>query len=107
MYVEASLDENESHRHYNVHGQIFFNSADEFLKKFDFKEAVDQITIDVSRAHFWDISAVSALDKTVIKFRRKGTDVQIVGLNKASQTIVDKFAVHNDPAEIDRILGGH
>ena len=29
----------------------------------------------MSRAHFWDITAVSALDKVVIKFRREGTEV--------------------------------
>jgi SulP family sulfate permease len=65
------------------------------------------VTIDLSKAHFWDISAVAALDKAVIKFRRKGSEVDIIGLNKASQTIVDKFAIHNNPQEIDRLMGGH
>lgn len=107
MYVESVIDEESSHRTYIVHGQVFFNSSDEFLNKFDFKEAIEKITIDLSKAHFWDISAVAALDKAVIKFRREGTEVDIIGLNKASQTIVDKFAVHNNPEEIDRIMGGH
>ena len=107
MYVDSEIDEKSSHRTYLVHGQVFFNSSDEFLNKFDFKEAVERITIDLRHAHFWDISAVAALDKAVIKFRREGTKVDIIGLNKASQTIVDKFAVHNNPEEIDRIMGGH
>lgn len=107
MYIETSLDEKESHRRYEIHGQVFFNSSDEFLKKFDFKESLAKVTIDLRMAHFWDISAVAALDKAVIKFRREGAEVDIIGLNKASQTIVDKFAVHNNPAEIDRIMGGH
>lgn len=107
MNVETSLNEEENHRTYQVLGQVFFNSADEFLKKFDFKEAREKITIDLTRAHFWDISAVAALDKAVIKFRREGAEVEIIGLNKASQTIVDKFAVHNNPLEIERLMGGH
>ena len=107
MYVESAFDDEEGHRKYVVHGQVFFNSSDEFLKKFDLKEAVDKVTIELSKAHFWDISAVAALDKVVIKFKRKGTDVSIVGLNEATQTIVDKYAVYNNPKEIDRIMGGH
>lgn len=107
MYVESTINEESSHRSYIVHGQVFFNSSSEFLSKFDFQEAIEKITIDLSKAHFWDISAVAALDKAVIKFRREGTEVDIVGLNKASQTIVDKFAVHNNPDEIDLIMGGH
>ena len=107
MYVESNLDEENSHRTYEVHGQVFFNSADVFSAQFNFKEVVDKVTIDLSMAHFWDISAVAALDKTVIKFKREGTKVEVIGLNKASQTIVDKFAVHNDPAQVDQLLGGH
>ena len=105
--IESVLDDETSHRTYNVYGQIFFNSADDFLNKFDFKEVVEKVTIDLTKSHFWDISAVAALDKAVIKFRREGADVDIIGLNKASQTIVDKFAVHNNPEAIDRIMGGH
>jgi SulP family sulfate permease len=107
MYIESIAKDDLGHKTYIVHGQIFFNSADDFLKKFDFKEVAEKVTIDLSKAHFWDISAVAALDKAVIKFRRKGSEVDIIGLNKASQTIVDKFAIHNNPQEIDRLMGGH
>ncbi len=61
--------------------------------------------IDLSRAHFWDITAISSLDKVVIKFRREGTDVELLGLNEASATLVDKFAVHNQPDAIERLMG--
>jgi SulP family sulfate permease len=43
----------------------------------------------------------------VIKFRREGAIVNVVGMNKATETVVDKFGVHNDPAEVDKLLGGH
>ena len=107
MYVDSTLDADESVRTYRFHGQIFFNSADKFLGEFDFKEAVSTVVIDLTLAHFWDITAVHSLDMAVIKFRREGADVEVIGLNEASETIVDRFGVHDKPAEIDKILGGH
>jgi SulP family sulfate permease len=107
MYVESDYDEASDTRTYQVVGQVFFNSSDKFIGFFDFKEAVDKVVIDVHRAHFWDITGVSALDKVVIKLRREGADVSIVGLNEASETLLDKFAVHDKPEEIEKIMGGH
>lgn len=107
MYVESQLDEEKSLRTYDVHGQVFFNSSTKFLEHFDFKEAVEHVTIDLSLAHFWDISAVHSLDMAVLKFRREGAKVELIGLNEATETIVDRFGVHDKPEEIDRILGGH
>jgi len=49
---------------------------------------------------------VGALDKVVIKFRREGTAVEVIGLNEASATIVDRFGVHDKPDAVDHI-GGH
>jgi SulP family sulfate permease len=88
-------------------GQVFFNSAERFNAGFDFKEVVDKVVIDLNRAHFWDISAVGALDKVVIKFRREGAEVELIGLNEASETIVDRFGIHDKPEEIEKVLGGH
>jgi SulP family sulfate permease len=107
MYIDSSFDQATDTRTYNVVGQIFFNSSDKFIALFDYKEAVDKIVIDVHRAHFWDITAVDALDKVVIKLRREGADVSIIGLNEASETLLDKFAVHDKPEEIEKIMGGH
>jgi SulP family sulfate permease len=107
MYVTSTLDNQSNTRTYRVVGQVFFNSADKFNACFDFREALDKVIIDLSRAHFWDISAVSALDKVVIKFRRDGADVQLIGLNDATSTIVDRFGVFDKPEEIDKVLGGH
>nr|WP_200911653.1 SulP family inorganic anion transporter [Teredinibacter purpureus] len=107
MYVESSLNEESSTRHYTVHGQVFFNSSDKFLAQFNFKEAVEKITIDLSRAHFWDISAVHSLDTAVIKFRREGAEVELIGLNSATETIVDRFGEHDKPEELEKVLGGH
>lgn len=69
--------------------------------------AAEKVVIDVTHAHFWDITSVSALDKVVIKFRREGTDVEIRGMNEATRTIVDRFGVHDKPEEIEKLMGGH
>jgi SulP family sulfate permease len=63
------------------------------------------VTIDVSRAHIWDISSVAALDIVILKFRREGAEVEIIGLNQASETIVDKLAIHDKPGAMERIMG--
>jgi SulP family sulfate permease len=93
-------------KRYTVVGQVFFASSDAFTHSFDFKEVNEQVMIDVSQAHFWDVTAVAALDKVVMKFRREGAEVELVGMNKASQTIVDRFGVH-DKESVSDILESH
>ncbi|TNC91820.1 MAG: sodium-independent anion transporter, partial [Thalassolituus sp.] len=74
---------------------------------FDFREAVSKVTIDLTQAHFWDITSVSALDKVVIRFRREGAEVELIGMNDATSTIVDRFGVHDKPEEVEKLLSGH
>ncbi|MDN6298544.1 MAG: SulP family inorganic anion transporter [Halomonas sp.] len=105
LYIGSHEAENDKAREYQVVGQVFFASCKRFGEAFDFKESVDEVTIDLSRAHFWDISAVEALDRVVIKFRREGTEVQLVGLNEASATIVDRHAIHNDAEAVEKLMG--
>lgn len=105
ILVIRSQSEDEGRvRTYTVLGQVFFASADRFGQSFDFKEVIDVVRIDVSRAHFWDITAVSALDKVVIKFRREGADVEVIGLNEASATMVDRFGLHDKEGAEDLLL---
>lgn len=103
--VTSTLSEDGRERAYVIEGQIFFASADDFLAAFDFKEALERAVIDVSRAHIWDISSVAALDMAVLKFRRDGATVEIVGLNKASETIVDRLAIHDEPGALEKLMG--
>ncbi|HQR74611.1 MAG TPA: SulP family inorganic anion transporter [Sulfurovum sp.] len=107
MYCQKSYDETSSTRIYKFVGQIFFNSADRFSDEFDYKEEVKNVIIDVSQAHFWDITAVYALDKAVIKLRNLGKEVQVIGQNEATRTIIDRFGIHDKPEEIQKVMGGH
>ncbi|MFT7672512.1 MAG: SulP family sulfate permease [Gammaproteobacteria bacterium] len=101
----STLSEDGQARTYLIEGQLFFASADQFSASFDFKEALEKVTLDVRHAHIWDISSVTALDMVVLKFRREGAEVEIVGLNSASETIVDQLAIHDKPGALDRLLG--
>ena len=104
MRIRSVLSEDKAHRTYIVEGQVFFASADTFADAFDFREVVAKVTIDVTEAHFWDLSAVGALVKVVLKFHREGTDVKLIGMNAASATIVDKLAIHDKPDALELML---
>ena len=97
LRVDRSSKDEGNVRVYSVVGQVFFASSEAFLAAFDFKEVVPQVRIDVGRAHFWDITAVSALDKAVLKFRRQGCTVEVVGINAASSTLLARFALYHQP----------
>jgi sulfate permease, SulP family len=103
--VTSVLSEDGRERVYTVAGQIFFASVEDFTNAFDFKEALERVTIDVGRAHIWDISSVQALDMIILKFRREGAEVKLVGMNEASETIVDKLAIHDKPGALERLMG--
>ncbi len=91
----VAKEEGEDAVTYRVEGQIFFASAESFIAAFDFATAKPRVIIDVGRAHLWDITAVGALDKVVIKFRRAGVEVEVRGFNEASADMVDRFALHD------------
>lgn len=80
---------------YRVTGEIFFASVDRFTRAFQAEDSARAVTIDVTAAHFWDISGVGALDKIVARLRRDGREVRVVGYNRASADIVDRFALHD------------
>jgi len=103
--ITSQVSDDGRRRTYLVEGQLFFASADTFSSSFDFKEALEKVTIDVTHAHIWDISSVTALDMVVLKFRREGAKVELIGLNEASETLVDQLAEHDKPGALERLLG--
>ncbi len=90
-------------RTYTVEGQLFYASVEDFTRAFDFHEALDDVILDVTDAHIWDISSVAAIDMVVLKFRREGTKVDLRGMNAASETIVDRLALHDKPGAMDTL----
>ena len=84
---------------YVVTGEIFFASGDKFQRllgpESQYEDAAHHVVIDVSKAHFWDISAIGALEKAVERMRRNGRHTRIVGLNTASADLFDRFALED------------
>jgi len=105
LRVTSRTEDEGRTRTYTVTGQVFFASAERFVDAFDYREVIENVRIDLHRAHFWDITAVSALDKVVLKFRREGAEVEVIGLNEASATMVDKFAIHDKDGSDDMLVG--
>lgn len=93
--VERRISEDGLTATYIVSGQIFFASVERFTRVFQEQEDAPNVFIDMTRAHFWDISAVAALDKIVARLRRQGISVEMVGYNRASADIIDRFALHD------------
>ena len=106
LNIQSTLEVTKKERTYSVHGQLFFVSASNFVDAFDFREVVERVRIDVSNAHFWDLSAIHALDHVVLKFRREGTEVELFGVNEASQTLILKVAKY-DKLEAEDEISSH
>ena len=103
VFVDTLLSPDGNERIYSVAGQIFFVSINNFLKAFNFREDINLVRIDLTNAHLWDQSAIAAIDKVVLNFRRNGIEVNLVGLNEASATLIDRLAIH-DKTEYKKIL---
>lgn len=95
VQVTSRLSDDGRVREYFVKGQVFFASAEKITEAIDVTESVERIVIDVTEAHFWDISSVGEADQIILKARRFGRDVKIVGLNAASSAIMEVHAAHN------------
>lgn len=94
--LEVSKKEIGDGHAYEISGQLFFASVEEFVASFDYEVSGSQITIDFSKAHIWDDSGVGAVDKVVLKLRENNNQVRIKGLNGPSKKIVDRLAVYQE-----------
>ena len=103
-FMEDELSADGRTRTYRVVGNLFFVTVTGFLDHFDFQEDVDRVVLDLSAAHVWDASAVAAIDKAVLRYRARGVDAEVVGLNPESATLLERVAVHDKPG---MALSGH
>jgi len=103
--VTSSLSADGRERTYHLHGHLFFVSAQDFVSSFNVRERLDRVAIDLTHAHLWDGSAVGAIDKVALNFMRQGVNVDLVGLNQASASLIERLAVHDKPGALDRAEG--
>jgi SulP family sulfate permease len=94
--VTSARDEAKAVRTYKVTGQIFFATAEAFHSAFDFREDdLKGVVIDLHASHFWDITSINALDRVVLKFRHHDIPVEIIGMNEATATMVERLGTHH------------
>jgi len=82
-----------------------FADATQFANSFDYLHAPERVVIDLTQAHFWGLSAVGALDRVVLKLRAHGAEVVVVGLNEASDTLIERLGKHRN--ENAGLTAGH
>ncbi len=95
------IERDGSTRRYIVKGEVFFASVDKIYEAMEFNEDdIDTVIIDVHDANFWDISASGMIDKIALRLQREGKEVDIIGLNEASMSMVEKYGgEHRKPFE--------
>ncbi len=104
--MQDTLSDDGRTRTYTVKGNLFFVTVTGFLDHFDFSDDVDRVVLDLSRAHVWDASAVGAIDKAVLRYRQRGVEMEVVGMNRHTEALVDRVAVH-DKSDALAVAGGH
>ena len=92
LHVETETDVASKRLTYRVSGQVFFASADIFVDAFEVRDGTGMnVLVDVSQAHFWDVTAVAALNKVVQRFRSHGIAIEVTGVNAASSTLIERL----------------
>ncbi len=95
MTVDSRLDLSNGQRSYFVRGPVFFASAEALVARFDFKEPLHSVRLDLSHAHFFDTTAIDALDRIVNRFRRNGTTIETIVASDASAMMIKKYATYD------------
>lgn len=72
-------------RVYAVRGALFFASSNDLVYQFDYAGDPQNVIIDLSQSQIYDSSTVATLDAIQLKYRQKGKNVEIIGLNEPSQ----------------------
>jgi SulP family sulfate permease len=80
---------------YRVSGNLFFASADVFAAAFEHHGHPNRVEIDMTEAHLWDLTGVAAVDKVVFRYRRQGAEVELIGMNQAGRTLIDRVGKHD------------
>ena len=98
--MDDALSADGRTRTYTVTGNLFFVTVTGFLDRFDFDDDVDRVVLDLTRAHVWDASAVGAIDKAVLRYRQRGVEMDVVGMNRHTSALVERVAVHDKPGAL-------
>lgn len=95
VVVEEIETPEDGRLRYRVTGNLFFASADVFAAAFEHHGHPTRVEIDMTGAHLWDLTGVAAVDKVVFRYRRQGAEVEVIGMSKAGQSLIDKVGRHD------------
>lgn len=89
--VEEEIDKKTNTLYYEIHGQLFFASVQDFVEDINFEADVKKVNLDFTNAHLWDDSAAGAIDKIEHKFAIREVEVTLTGLDKDSKELMNKI----------------
>ncbi|CAN5422422.1 SulP family inorganic anion transporter [soil metagenome] len=69
---------------YAVRGALFFASSNDLVYQFDYANDPHNVIIDLTDAQIYDSSTVAALDAIVLKYNKRGKNVEIIGIDEHS-----------------------
>jgi len=95
VVVQEIETEQDGVLRYRVTGQLFFASADFFAAGFEHHGHPSRVEIDMTDAHLWDLTGVAAVDKVVFRYRLQGAHVEVIGMNEAGRTLIDRVGKHD------------
>ncbi|MCW4645630.1 SulP family inorganic anion transporter [Bacillus safensis] len=98
VHVKVSPNSSKRETVYDIKGQLFFASVQDFVKSFSLSDQEkEKVTLNFAEAHIWDDSAVAAIDKVVLKLKENNKDVLLTGLNDDSKKLLKKLATYDQP----------
>ena len=77
-----------------------------FATGFEDHGAPKRVEIDRTAAHIWDLTGVAAVDKVVFRYRRKGAEGEVIGMDEASRSLVAQTGAH-DKTHLPEGAGAH
>ncbi|MFK8052576.1 MAG: SulP family inorganic anion transporter, partial [Woeseiaceae bacterium] len=89
LYVEVHK-EDEDHKTYTLHGQLFFGSISGFKDLFTPREDPADVVIDFHHSRVWDHSALQAIDALADRYLRNGTKLHLKGLSADCKLLLRK-----------------
>lgn len=102
IHVEQAAHNENS---YLVNGQLFFASTEKFIESFHYETKATQVKVDLSGAKLWDESAVAAIDKVVSKFYKNGTKVELIGVSRSCNKLLEDMALYNKEVDLESSSG--
>ncbi|WP_028693707.1 SulP family inorganic anion transporter [Pseudomonas cremoricolorata] len=89
LYADSRM-EGDGHKHYQVHGTLFFASTTPFLNQFDPAGDPPSVTLDCQHLSFVDYSAIAALKTLRERYAKAGKHLRVVHLSERCKKLLKR-----------------